>query len=91
MEACATAHYWAREIGEFGHETRLVLPAYVKPFVTRQKNDGADAEAIAAAETRSTMRFGEPKTPKRQPRATVFRPREVLDRQRTHRIKVWRA
>ncbi len=46
MEACATAHYWAREIGKIGHEVRLLPPAYVKPFVKRQKNDAADAEAI---------------------------------------------
>ncbi|MDG9793677.1 IS110 family transposase, partial [Brucella anthropi] len=68
MEACATAHYWAREIGEFGHEIRLVPPAYVKPFVKRQKNDVADAEAIAEAATRPTMRFVEPKTPEQQAR-----------------------
>ncbi|SFN55145.1 Transposase, partial [Roseovarius lutimaris] len=49
MEACATAHYWAREIGALGHNVRLVPPAYVKPFVKRQKNDAADAEAIAEA------------------------------------------
>lgn len=49
MEACATAHYWAREIGKLGHEVRLLPPAYVKPFVKRQKNDAADAEAIVEA------------------------------------------
>lgn len=64
MEACATAHFWAREINALGHEVRLVPPAYVKPFVNRQKNDAADAEAIAEAASRPTMRFIEPKTPK---------------------------
>ena len=57
MEACASAHYWAREIGALGHETRLIPPAYVKPFVKWQKNDMADAEAICEAAQRPTMRF----------------------------------
>ncbi|PRA44536.1 IS110 family transposase [Ochrobactrum sp. MYb68] len=91
MEACATAHYWAREIGEFGHEIRLVPPAYVKPFVKRQKNDVADAEAIAEAATRPTMRFVEPKTPEQQARAMVFRTRELFVRQRTQTINALRA
>jgi hypothetical protein len=49
MEGCAGAHYWAREIGKLGHSVRLMAPAYVKPFVKRQKNDAADAEAICEA------------------------------------------
>ena len=57
MEACATAHEWGRAIGELGHEIRLIPPAYVKPFVKRQKNDTSDAEAIAEAAARPTMRF----------------------------------
>jgi transposase len=57
MEACASAHYWAREIAAVGHEVRLIPPAYVKPFVKRQKNDAADAEAICEAAQRPTMRF----------------------------------
>ena len=57
MEACTSAHHWARAIGELGHNVRLIAPAYVKPFVKRQKNDAADAEAIAEAATRPTMRF----------------------------------
>ncbi|MGV1855921.1 IS110 family transposase, partial [Rhizobium rhizogenes] len=66
MEACATAHYWAREIGKLGHEVRLLPPAYVKPFVKRQKNDAADAEAICEAVTRPTMRFVPVKSPEEQ-------------------------
>ncbi len=66
MEACATAHFWAREIGALDHEVRLVPPAYVKPFVKRQKNDAADAEAIAEAASRPTMRFVAPKTERQQ-------------------------
>lgn len=57
MEACGGAHFWGREIGKLGHEVRLVPPAYVKPFVKRQKNDAANAEAICEAATRSTRRF----------------------------------
>jgi len=57
MEACATAHHWARELVELGHEVRLMPPRYVKPYVKRNKNDMADAEAICEAVTRPTMRF----------------------------------
>ncbi len=57
LEACATAHYWAREIAKLGHMVRLMPPAYVKPYVKRNKNDVADAEAICEAVTRPTMRF----------------------------------
>jgi len=87
MEACATAHFWAREISVLGHEVRLVPPAYVKPFVKRQKNDAADAEATS----RPTMRFVEPKTPKQQARAMVFRTRDLFVRQRTQSINTLRA
>ena len=63
IEACATAHYWARELGALGHQVRLMPPSYVKPYVKRQKNDAADAEAICEAVTRPTMRFVEVKSP----------------------------
>jgi transposase len=57
MEACATAHQWARELIALGHEVRLMPPAYVKAYVKRNKNDAADAEAICEAVTRPSMRF----------------------------------
>lgn len=62
MAACAGAHYWARELGKFGHEVRLMPPYYVKPFVKRGKTDAADAEAICTAVTQPTMRFVPVKT-----------------------------
>ena len=62
MEACASAHFWGRAIGALGHEVRLIAPSYVKPFVKRQKNDAADAEAIAEAASRPTMRLKAMKT-----------------------------
>src|SRR3712207_2185683 len=83
MEACAGGHYWVREIGALGHEIRLIPPAYVKPFVKRQKNDMADAEAICEAALRPTMRFVTPKSAEAQAAATVFRTRDLLVRQRT--------
>ena len=66
MEACASSHYWAREIGALGHEVKLIPPIYVKPFVKRQKNDAADAEAIAEAASRPTMRFVAVKSEEKQ-------------------------
>jgi transposase len=75
MEACASAHHWAREIGRLGHAVRLIPPAYVKPFVKRQKNDAADAEAICEAAQRPTMRFVAPKSEQAQAAAIVFRAR----------------
>ncbi len=91
MEACATAHYWARELGALGHDIRLVPPAYVKPFVKRQKNDAADAEAIAEAASRPTMRFVEPKSPRQQARAMIFRTRDLFVLQRTQTVNALRA
>ena len=91
MEACASAHYWAREIAALGHETRLIPPIYVKPFVKRQKNDMADAEAICEAAQRPTMRFVRPKSAEAQGAAVVFRTRDLLVRQRTQLINALRG
>lgn len=91
MEACGGAHYLDREIGMLGHEVRLVPPAYVKPFVKRQKNDAADAEAICEAALRPTMRFVPLKSEKTQGAAMVFRIRELLIRQRTQAINALRG
>lgn len=91
MEACATAHYWAREIGKLGHEIRLLPPAYVKPFVKRQKNDAADAEAIVEAAIRPSMRFVVPKTESQQACSMLFRTRDLFVRQRTQLINALRA
>ena len=83
MEACATSHYWAREIMALGHEVKLMPPAYVKPYVKRQKNDAADAEAICEAVTRPTMRFVAIKSAERQGVLVLHRARDLLMRQRT--------
>jgi transposase len=72
MEACASAHHWARAIGDLGHTVKLIPPAYVKPFVKRQKNDATDAEAIAEAVARATMRFVAVKTEARQSSAMAY-------------------
>ena len=86
MEACAGAHDWGRRIQKPGHDVRLVPPAYVKPFVKRQKNDTADAEAIAEAASRPTMRFVAMKTVEQQSRA-----RDLPVRQRTQTINALRG
>lgn len=91
MEACASAHYWGREIAVLGHDTRLIPPAYVKPFVKRQKNDMADAEAICEAAQRPTMRFVQGKSAEAQASAVVFRTRDLLVRQRTQLINALRG
>ena len=91
MEACGGAHFWGREISKLGHAVRLILPAYVKPFVKRQKNDAADAEAICEAALRPTMRFVPVKSEETQGAAMVFRVRELLIRQRTQAINALRG
>ena len=82
IEACATSHYWARELRKLGHDVRLMPPSYVKPYVKRQKNDTADAEAICEAVTRPTMRFVEVKSPEQQSVMVLHRTRLMLMRQR---------
>lgn len=91
MEACASAHYWGRQLGELGHSVKLIAPAYVKPFVKRQKNDAADAEAICEAAQRPTMRFVAVKTEQAQAAAILFRTRDLLVRQRTQIINALRG
>jgi transposase len=91
MEACATSHYWAREIAALGHEVRLIPPAYVKPYVKRQKNDAADAEAICEAVTRPNMRFVPVKTEEQQGVLVLHRSRDLLMRQRTMILNAIRA
>jgi len=91
MEACATAHHWAREIAALGHEVRLMPPRYVKPYVKRNKNDAADAEAICEAVTRPTMRFVAIKSPEQQSVLMLHRTRELMVRQRTMLVNAIRA
>jgi transposase len=91
MEACGSSHHWGREIQALGHDVRLIAPAYVKPFVKRQKNDMADAEAIAEAASRPTMRFVAVKSVAKQASAMVFKTRDLLVRQRTQTINALRG
>jgi transposase len=91
FEACGSAHYWAREMEAFGHEVKLIAPHYARPFVKRQKNDAADAEAIVIAARQPEMRFVEAKTVEQQSRTAVFRGRERLVHQRTADVNVLRA
>ena len=95
LEACGGAHHWARQLTQLGHEVRLIPPAYVKPFVKRQKNDAIDAEAICEAAQRPSMRFVAVKSEEQQaagPRLAVpfgrTTIRSVLSRPR-HRYLDW--
>ena len=91
MEACASAHHWARQLMALGHAVKLMPPHYVKPYVKRNKNDMADAEAICEAVTRPTMRFVEIKTRDQQSVLMLHRTRQLFVRQRTTLINALRA
>jgi transposase len=91
IEACASSHHWSRELKALGHTVRLMPPAYVKPYVKRQKNDAADAEAICEAVTRANMRFVATKTPEQQSCLMLHRTRHLFIRQQTAVINTIRA
>jgi len=91
IEACASSHHWSRELQRLGHTVRLMPPAYLKPYVRRQKNDLADAEAICEAVTRPTMRFVATKTPEQQSGLMLHRTRHLFIRQQTAVINAIRA
>src|SRR6266851_3287043 len=91
IEACASSHHWSRELKALGHTVRLMPPAYVKPYVKRQKNDAADAEAICEAVSRANMRFVETKTPEQQSCLMLHRTRHLFIRQQTAVINAIRA
>ena len=83
LEACGSAHHWARVIVRYGHQVRLMPPGYVKAYVKRNKNDGRDAEAICEAVSRPTMRFVPVKSVEQQATLAVHTTRALLVRQRT--------
>src|SRR3989441_2844799 len=91
IEDCASSHHWSRELQALGHTVRLMPPAYVKPYVKRQKNDAADAEAICEAVTRANMRFVATKTPEQQSCLMLHRTRHLFIRQQTSVINAIRA
>ncbi|MFX4295781.1 MULTISPECIES: IS110 family transposase [Roseobacteraceae] len=91
MEACGSAHFWAREMVNLGHKVKLIAPQYVRPFVKRQKNDAADAEAIVIAAQRPEMRFVEQKSERQQARAMLFRAREQIVHHRTELVNALRS
>lgn len=91
IEACGTAHHWAREITALGHEVRLMPASYVKPYVKRGKTDAADAEAICEAVTRPSMRFVPVKSAEQQAVLMLHRTRELLVRQRTMLVNALRG
>src|SRR4029077_6433870 len=91
IEACASSHPWSRELQAVGHTVRLMPPAYVKPYVKRQKNDATDAEAICEAVSRPNMRFVETKTTEQQSCLMLHRTRHLFVRQQTAVINAIRA
>ena len=91
MEACGGARHWSRELRSMGFEVRLVPPAYVKPFVKRQKNDAADAEAVCEAASRPGMRFVAAESAEQQAEGMLFRTRDLLTRQRTQTVNALRG
>jgi transposase len=91
IEACASSHHWSRELQALGHAVRLMPPAYVKPYLKRQKNDAADAEAICEAVQRPSMRFVPTKTPDQQACLMLHRTRHLFIRQQTAVINAIRA
>jgi transposase len=91
IEACASSHHWSRQLQALGHTVKLMPPAYVKPYVKRQKNDAADAEAICEAVTRANMRFVPTKTPEQQGGLVLHRVRHLFMRQQTSVINAIRA
>jgi transposase len=93
MEACASAHYWAREIEKLGHQVRLIAPKLVRPYVKANKNDASDAEAICAAASRPSMRFVAIKSTAQQDVRAVHRLRQQLVKTRTSLVQsgAWAA
>ena len=91
MEACSSAHHWARQLIELGHDVRLMPPAYVKAYVRRQKNDAADAAAICEAVTRPSMRFVPVRSVENQAALMHHRVREILVAQRTQILNAVRG
>jgi len=91
MEACASAHHWARELVALGHTVKLMPSAYVRPYVKRGKNDAADAEAMCETVTRPTMRFVPVKSAEQQAVLMLHRSRDLLIRQRTMLVNALRG
>jgi transposase len=91
MEACGSAHYWARELKAMGHEVLLMPPAYTKPYVKRGKNDAVDAEAICEALSRPGMRFVPIKSAEQQAMLMLHKTRELLVKQRTMSVNALRS
>jgi len=91
IEACNNSHYWARELSALGHDVKLMPAQYVKPYVKRQKNDAADAEAICEAVRRPTMRFVEIKSEDQQAVLAINRARDLVVRQRTQVVNMIRS